>query len=274
MSSYNTLSEKDSVASNDEQTVDETPELRATVQLETQAKVDTNHPDVDTASMTLEAEERFRAREAEKARTRSRMDKRQTSDREARTRTVAVDGSRERRRAFERRAASVDPWADPERGDPHRELERDELAAVNQQASRIAQEVRDASSRAAVSRKLAERVAGGASVLSASVAVMDAERTRPGSVVPIGLLEACGRQAVSVEGTVRELWEPSHQAIAQVGLLEDDSGTVKVTSWKRSRARPIAAGETVRVRAAALNWYQGRPSLAVTGDTRIIPVDD
>jgi ssDNA-binding replication factor A large subunit len=274
MSRYNTLFEKDSVESQFEHTIDETPELRATVALETQAKVDTNHPDVDTASMTLEAEERFRAREAEKARTRRRMDTRQSSDREARTRTVATKGSRERRREFQRRVASVDPWADPERGDPHRELEREQVAAVNGQASRIAQEVRDASSRAAVSRKLAERVAQGDSVLSASVAVMDAERTRPGSVVPIGMVGECGRGEVSVEGEIKELWETSHPAIAQVGLIADDSGQTKFTSWARSRARQVADGETVRIRAAALNWYQGRPSLAVTGDTRIIPVDD
>jgi ssDNA-binding replication factor A large subunit len=274
MSQYTLSAEKDSDVTSQKHVVDESPTLEATVQLESQGTVDTNHPDVDPSSMTLEAEERFRAREAEKARTRRRVDKRQTSDREARTRRRAERGSRERRREFQRRAASVDPWADPDRGDPHRELEREEVAAVNEQASRIAQEVRDASSRAAVSRQLAERVAGGASVLSASVAVMDAERTRPGSVVLIGLLSECGRQELSVEGTVRELWAPSHEAIAQVGLIEDDSGAVKFTSWTRSRARPVAEGETVRVRAAALNWYQGRPSIAFTGDTRVIPVDD
>ncbi|WP_255150104.1 DNA-binding protein [Halorarius halobius] len=274
MSSYNTIAEKDSDASTDEQPVDETPELRATVQLETQAKVDTNHPDVDTASMTLEAEERFRAREAEKARTRRRFDRRESSDREARTRLAATQGSRERRRTFQRRAASVDPWAAPDRGDPHRELEQEQVAAVNQQASRIAQEVRDASSRAAVSRRLAERVADGSSILSASVAVMDAERTRPGSVVPIGMLEEVSRQEVSVAGTIEELWPSSHPKIAQVGLIADESGQTKFTSWHRSHCRPVAEGERVRIRAAALNWYQGRPSIALTGDTRVLPVDD
>lgn len=174
MSSYNVIAEKDSVAATNEQPVDESPELRATVQLETQAKVDTNHPDVDPSSMTLEAEERFRAREAEKVRTRRRADRRQTSDREQRTRTSAEAGSRKRRHEFQRRAASVDSWANPDRGDPHCELASEEVAAVNQQAERIAQEVRDASSRAAVSRRMAERVADGDSVLSASVAVMDA----------------------------------------------------------------------------------------------------
>ena len=145
---------------------------------------------------------------------------------------------------------------------------------MNEQAARIADTVREASSRAAVSQQLAERVAAGASVLSASVAVMDAERTRPGSVVPIGKIGECGRGEVSVEGEIVDLWETEHPAIAQVGLIADESGQTKVTSWAKSRCRPIAEGETVRIRAAALNWYQGRPSLAFTGDTRVIPVDD
>ena len=274
--------EKDSAVSSGNQDVaEEDPELRATVELRTQAKVDSEAiekvADTDELDhpygMTLEAEEKWEARELEKERTRTRR-RTQSSVREQESRMSVARGAEQARREFERRAASVDPWLHPDSNDPREELEREQLAAVNQQAQRISQAVRDASSRAAVSRQLAERVADGGTVLSASVAVMDAERTRPGSVVPIGLLEACGRQEVSVEGTVRELWEPSHEAIAQVGLLEDDTGTVKFTSWTRSRARPVAEGETVRVRAAALNWYQGRPSIAFIGDTRVIPVDD
>ncbi|TKX52887.1 DNA-binding protein, partial [Halorubrum sp. SP9] len=52
--------------------VDETPEFEAAVEQETQAKVDANHPDgiADTSTerihgVTLEQEERIRAREAE-----------------------------------------------------------------------------------------------------------------------------------------------------------------------------------------------------------------
>jgi ssDNA-binding replication factor A large subunit len=52
--------------------VDETPEFEATVEEETQAKVDVNHPDgiADTSEdrihgVTLEQEERIQAREAE-----------------------------------------------------------------------------------------------------------------------------------------------------------------------------------------------------------------
>ncbi|WP_255197768.1 DNA-binding protein [Halorarius litoreus] len=257
--------------------MDERPELRPTVKLRSQAKIDSeaiakvdgtaerDHP----YGMTLEAEEKWEAREMEKRRTRARRQT-QSSMREQGSRVSAARGAEQKRRAFDERAASVDPWLHPESGDPREELERDELAAVNQQAQRITQEVRDTSTRAAVSRQLAERVADGGTVLGASVAVMEAERTRPGSVVPIGMLEEVSRQEVSIEGTVEVLWESNHPAIAQVGLLEDEGERVKFTSWTKSRVPTVEVGDEVRMRAVAKNWYQGRVSVALTGDSRIV----
>jgi hypothetical protein len=270
MSSNNILAEKDSVESTDEQAVDEEPELRATVQLESQATVDTNHPEVDRASMTLAAEERFEAREAEKARTRRRMERGPSSDREARSRQVAANGSRRRRAQFARRRASVDPLAGPESVDPREKLEAATLGEVNEQAQRIHETVRESGSRAAISRQLAERVARGQGVTEATLDVLDAERQRAGTIVPIGELEDVPRTEVSVEGVFSESWESSSQKISQVGLLEDETGRTKVTAWARSEPAWIDEGERVRIRAAAKNWYQGRVSLAVTGDTRIV----
>jgi len=64
--------EQEAVRAEHEDGVDETPEFRATVEMEIQAKVDANHPDgiVDTSEdriygVTLAQEERIRAREEE-----------------------------------------------------------------------------------------------------------------------------------------------------------------------------------------------------------------
>jgi len=70
--------------------VEETPELRPTVEHEIQAKVDTNHPDATPEGLTLVAEERMEAREMEIERTQGRFDRRKDSDRELRTRRVAT----------------------------------------------------------------------------------------------------------------------------------------------------------------------------------------
>ena len=251
--------------------VDETPELAATVDQEKQAKVDANHPEgiAETSAdripgVTLEQEERIRAREAELERIRSRAELGTQDGREKRTREVAAAGSRQRRTRFQTRAASVNPWADPERADPRAELTTDQLAAVNSEAARLAKELAGWS-RAAIARRLGEAVAGGRDLTSAVVRVFEALETAPGQVIPIGTLADVDRKEVSIAGRVKTLWDPSHPSIAQVGLIADDSGQTRVTVWQKSDAPWIAEGDQVRIHGAARNWYEGRVSLAVTG---------
>ena len=251
--------------------VDETPEFEAAVEQETQAKVDANHPDgiADTNEdrihgVTLEQEERIRGREAELERISAQAELGTQDGREQRTRAVAAQGSTQRRREFRKRAASVDPMADPERDDPRAELSQDELATVNMEADRLATQL-DGWSRAAISRRLADAVVDGRDLTSAVVRVFEELQTAPGQVVPIGKLEDVDRKEVSIDGRVKTLWNPSHPSIAQVGLIADDSGQTRVTIWKASEAPWIAEGERVRIHGAARNWYEGRVSVAVTG---------
>ncbi|TKX58570.1 replication factor A [Halorubrum sp. SS7] len=251
--------------------VDETPEFEAAVEQETQAKVDANHPDgiADTSTerihgVTLEQEERIRAREAELEHISAQAELGTQDGREQRTREVAAHGSKQRRRKFKKRAASVNPRVDPDRDDPRTELSQDELATVNTEANRLATRL-DGWSRAAISRRLADAVVNGRDLTSAVVGVFEELQTAPGQVVPIGKLDAVDRKEVSIDGRVKTLWDPSHPSIAQVGLIADESGHTRVTIWKASEAPWIAEGERVRIHGAARNWYEGRVSLAVTG---------
>ncbi|ELZ28729.1 OB-fold nucleic acid binding domain protein [Halogeometricum pallidum JCM 14848] len=251
--------------------VDETPEFQATVQMEVQAKVDANHPDgmVDTSEeriygATLEQEERIRAREAELERISAQAELGTQEGREKRTRDIAAKRSAERRAKFQKRAASVNPMADPERGDPRAELTQEQLAAVNKQSMRLAEKL-DGWSRAAIGRRLGEAVVGGKDLMSAVVGVFEELETAPGQVVPIGKLEDVNRKEVSIEGTVTVLWDSDSPAIQQVGLIEDESGRTKVTVWEKSNQPWIEEGERVRIHGAAKNWYNGRVSVALTG---------
>jgi len=100
--------------------VDETPEFRATVDMEVQAKVDSNHPDARVEEgpdhlfgKTLEQEERIEAREAELEHISAQAELGTQDGREKRTRDIAAERSAERRVEFQKRAASVNPMADP-----------------------------------------------------------------------------------------------------------------------------------------------------------------
>ncbi len=251
--------------------VDDTPAFEAAVEQETQAKVDANHPDgiADTSEdrihgVTLEQEERIRGRDAELERISAQAELGTQDGREQRTRAIAAQGSKQRRREFQKRAASVDPMADPERDDPRAELSQDELATVNAEANRLATRV-DGWSRAAISRRLAEAVVDGADMPSAVVRVFEELQTAPTGSVPIDALKDVDRGTVTIEGRVKTLWDSDSPAIQQVGLIADESGKTKVTIWKASDAPWIEEGERVRIHEAATNWYEGRISVAVTG---------
>ncbi|MFC6974500.1 DNA-binding protein [Halomicroarcula sp. GCM10025709] len=261
--------------SHDEQTVadeavtEEVPELQRSVAQEIQAKVDTNHFEVAGRGLTLEAEERMAAREAEIGRTRSRWDHRQDSDREARTRDVAERRNEARRRRFSKRAASVDPWAEPDRVDPRTGMTRKELASVNKQARRIQERVQTGTTTAALSKRLARRMAEGADIVDASVSVTEAEWLAPGTVVPIEIIGNANRSEVDIAGRVTVLWESSSPAISQVGLIEDGTSITKFTVWRASDQPVVKEGERVRFRAVAKSWYEGRVSVALTGWSRV-----
>ncbi|SEA27463.1 hypothetical protein SAMN04488065_2574 [Haloplanus vescus] len=242
--------------------VDDQPKFRATVQQETQAKVDSNHPDgivQDFSHLPLAQEEKIRAREAELDHISAQAELGTQDGRAKRTREVVTE---RRQRKREERT--------PERTDPRERLSRMELAKVNQEADRMAQRLRTGHSRAAVSRALAKRVAKGQDITEAVFDTMDALKAAPGAICPIEDVPDVQTDEVSIEGEIVKLWPPSDSAIAQVGLIADDTGKIKFTSWTASEPKFVREGERVRMRALKKNWYQGRCSLAVTYDSMIV----
>jgi ssDNA-binding replication factor A large subunit len=54
-----------------------------------------------------------------------------------------------------------------------------------------------------------------------------------------------------------------------VGLIEDDTGRTKFTSWTKSDPKLVQEGDHVRLREVEKSWYEGRVSVAVTGWSQI-----
>jgi hypothetical protein len=244
--------------------VDETPEFRATVDMEVQAKVDSNHPDARVEEgpdhlfgKTLEQEERIEAREAELERISAQAELGTQDGREQRTREVVSE------------LCGRDEPEPVERTDPREKLTQEKLAEVNRQAMRISDEVQGGWSRAVVAKQLAEKVQRGQDVTKAVLETLDEQKAAPGAIVPIADVPDVPVGEVTVEGTVQTLWEPSSTSIQQVGLIADDSGKIKFTCWEKSNQTVVREGQTVRFRAAAKNWYEGRCSIALTGWSRI-----
>ncbi|ELY46955.1 hypothetical protein [Natronorubrum bangense] len=246
-----------------EDVVDETPEFRATVEMEIQAKVDANHPDgiVDTSEdriygVTLAQEERIQAREKELERISAQAAFGRQKGRAERTRAVVEQARRSQRPVKE--------------VDPREKLERAELGQVNRQAQRLAENVNGGYTRAVIAKRIASRVLEGEAMFEAVMDTKEEMQHEAGTIVPIGRLESIRRGEVSVEGRVIELWEPSNSSMQQVGLIEDETGRTKFTIWTKSRQTMVQKGELVRFRAAAKNWYNGRCSIALTHWSEIV----
>ena len=78
-----------------------------------------------------------------------------------------------------------------------------------------------------------------------------------------------------VDLTVRvvDLWDPGHESIAQVGLLGDESGTIRFVAFETSDLPPLAEGETYRLENVVTDEYQGEYSVKLNRTTTIEEVD-
>ncbi|MEF8822141.1 MAG: DNA-binding protein [Halovenus sp.] len=253
-----TRAQREAAAKGDEP---DTPELRASVEQETQGTVD--HADDEWVDdrlfgQTLADEEKLQAREQEIERTRRRIDDRQESDREARTRQVVSE-----------QAGARD--AQTQLVDPREFLSQDELAAVNQQAQRLCEQlgVDRRLSRATIGRQLAEHRLAGRELCEAVIQVAEEAQLAPGRVLPIEAVPEVDRTEVSIEGEVKTLFETSG-AVQQAGLIGDDTARTKFTVFKKSRQPTVREGERVRFRAAKVSWYRGRWSVTLTSTSRIV----
>ena len=254
--------------------VDDTPEFQPTVDMEVQAKVDANHPDGIAQEaddriygVTLAQEERIRAREAELEHISAQAEFGTQAGRAKRTRTVVTEQVRRTSRVTvaETGRESVEPTPDP-----RERLSQDELATVNQHAQRIAAKVDGGPSRAAIGRLLGERIADGQSTMEAVFDTLEQVKLMPSTLLEVADVPEVPGESVNVSGEIVELWEPSSPAIAQVGLIADESGKIKFTSWAKSDQKWVKEGDQVQLWSAKKNWYQGRCSLALTYDSRIV----
>ena len=72
---------------------------------------------------------------------------------------------------------------------------------------------------------------------------------------------------------VVDLWEPNADSIAQVGLLGDETGTVKFTKWAKSELPELDEGAVYRLEGVVTDEYQGRFSVKLNSATDIEELD-
>jgi replication factor A1 len=115
------------------------------------------------------------------------------------------------------------------------------------------------------------------SVVSQYLDEADLERDELGSAdSELTLLGAIDEdeQWVDLEVKVADLWEPGHESIAQVGLLGDESGTMKFVAFDTSDLSELEEGTSYALSNVVTDEYEGSFSVKLNKTTTITELDE
>jgi replication factor A1 len=79
---------------------------------------------------------------------------------------------------------------------------------------------------------------------------------------------------IDITAKVVDLWDAQSDAVAQVGLLGDETGTVKFTKWSKSDLPDLEEGTVYSLRNVVTDEYQGRFSVKLNRTTTIEELDE
>jgi replication factor A1 len=79
---------------------------------------------------------------------------------------------------------------------------------------------------------------------------------------------------IDITAKVVDLWDADSDAVAQVGLLGDETGTVKFTKWSKSDLPELEEGQVYSLRNVVTDEYQGRFSVKLNKTTTIEALDE
>jgi replication factor A1 len=89
----------------------------------------------------------------------------------------------------------------------------------------------------------------------------------------VGTIDA-DEEWLTVEAEVVDLWDPSHESIAQVGLVGDETGTIKFVAFETSDLRRLEEGASYRLENVVTEEYQGNYSIKLNRNTVINELDE
>lgn len=79
---------------------------------------------------------------------------------------------------------------------------------------------------------------------------------------------------VTVRGKVVQLWETNHESVSQVGLLGDESGTIKFTKWAKAALPQVEEGKSYLFKNITTSEYQGQFSVKLNKTSEIVPINE
>ena len=81
-------------------------------------------------------------------------------------------------------------------------------------------------------------------------------------------------QWVDLRVKLVDLWDPRSDSISQVGLLGDESGTIKFVAFKTSELEKLAEGKSYELSNVVTDEYEGTYSVKLNRTTTITEIDE
>jgi replication factor A1 len=79
---------------------------------------------------------------------------------------------------------------------------------------------------------------------------------------------------VTLRGKVVQLWETKHESMSQVGLMGDESGTIRFTKWTKAGLPQVEEGKSYLFKNVITSEYQGQFSVKLNKTSEIIPINE
>ncbi len=78
---------------------------------------------------------------------------------------------------------------------------------------------------------------------------------------------------VSVELTIKDLWDNDNESISQIGMAHDDTGRIKFVSWAKSEVPLLTEGQSYKLTSVATDEYKGRMGIQLNSNTGVEMID-
>lgn len=78
---------------------------------------------------------------------------------------------------------------------------------------------------------------------------------------------------INVKAKVIQLWGNNSESISQVGLLGDETGTIKFVSWRKSNLPPLEENKSYLIENVIVDSWNDRLQINLSKTTKIIPLE-
>ncbi|MUV89076.1 hypothetical protein GJ629_03475 [Halapricum sp. CBA1109] len=234
--------------------------------------------DEDLSRLPLEAQEHIKGLQTERRRHREKALAADLVgiDRAARCRSEVESHSRARRADIQSRVINDQPGRT--RFDAVGALDDEQAASVNRAAEHLAENLVTPPRMDVLEHRIALKLHAGQDLFTAVSNVQEELYQDAGIIQPIQSVPAVPAKydvEADIQGEVVTLWDPIATNQQQVGLIEDDTGRIKFTVWRRSNQGILLhEGDIVQIRAAKVGKYQGQATLAADSKTLITILEE